>query len=79
MICAAIQIFVVKITLINARSTTFLSLSRLNQGLFAGRFTVTNLCVSHAFSQPVFPTEFNQSVCAERRDGVMSWTEGSRR
>lgn len=33
--------------------------------------------VSHVLSQPAFPTELSQSVCAERRDGVMSWADGT--
>lgn len=50
----------------------------LAQGLLSGSFPVTNPCVSHAVSQSEVPTELSQSVCAERRDGVMSWAEGSR-
>ena len=45
----------------------------LAQGLLSGRCSP---CVCHAVSQPAFPTEFSQSVCAERRDGVMSRLRG---
>ncbi len=37
----------------------------LAQGLLLSRFPAINSCVSHAVSQPVFPTEFNQSECWE--------------